>query len=211
MLWEAIPTAFVAAFSPTTLVTVAWLLSHERGRRLGVAFLIAAAIVTVGVGFVVVGVLAGSGLDDSSQHPAAPPALDLGLGLLTLVFAVFVARRPKKPPKPRKERRQPRTVTAFVLGLALGTPSPMYILALHSVSQGSVGPVVRSLEVLLVAAIVLLMAEVPVATYCFAPERTAAGLQAANDWLSRNGRSIGVIAAAVIGVYFSIKGIVGLV
>lgn len=213
MFWEALPTALVASFSPTTLVTVAYLLSRDRGRRLAFAFLAAAASVTLAVGFVVVGVLAGTGLDDSTQHPAAPPVLDLGLGLLTVGFAVLLARHPRaeKPHVEKPRKREPRMITAVVLGLALGTPSPMYILALHSVSQGSAGAVLRGFEVVILAAIVLLMAEIPIATYVFEPERTAAGLRNANAWLSRNGRRVLVIGAAVVGVYFTVKGIVGLV
>lgn len=209
MLWQALPTALAASFSPTTLVTVAWLLSRDRPRKLAFAFLASAAAVTVAVGFIVVAVLAGSGLDDKTQHPTIPPALDLGLGLLTVAFAVALARRQPREGKPH--RFQPRVLTAVILGVALGSPSPMYILALHTLSQGHASTLARSLEVLLVAAIVLLMAEIPIATYMFAPERTAAALAAANAWLSRNGKTVAVLAAAVVGCYFTVKGIVGLV
>jgi len=211
MLWEAIPTAFVAAFSPTTLVTVAWLLSRERGERLSFAFLATAASVTLAVGFLTMVFLTGTGLSDQTLHPSAPPVLDLVLGLLTLVFAFFLARRPPKETVAKPHRHQPRMITAVILGLALGTPSPMYILSLHSLSQGESGNVVRVLEVLLLAAIVLLMAEVPIVTYLIAPERTRAALGDANDWLSRNGRRLGVIGATVVGGYFAVKGVVGLV
>jgi hypothetical protein len=213
MFWEALPTALVASFSPTTLVTVAWLLSRQRARRLAFAFLAAAATVTLAVGFLVVGLLAGTGLDDSTQHPAAPPALDLGLGLVTVGFAALLARHPRaeKPHVEKPHRHEPKVLTAVILGLALGTPSPMYILALHTVSQGGVGAVVRGIEVVVLAAIVLLFAEIPIATYLFAPERTAAGLRDANAWLSRNGRLVLVLGAAVVGCYFTVKGIVGLV
>jgi hypothetical protein len=213
MFWEALPTALVASFSPTTLLTVAWLLSRARARRLAFAFLAAAAAETLAVGFLVVGVLAGTGLDDSTQHSSAPPALDLGLGLATMAFAGLLAWHPRaeKPHVEKPHRREPKVITAVILGLALGTPSPMYILALHSVSQGHVGAATRGVQVVLLAAIVLLFAEIPIATYLFAPERTSTGLRNANDWLSRNGRLVLVVGAAVVGFYFTVKGIVGLV
>jgi hypothetical protein len=208
MLWEAVPTALAAAFAPATLVTVAWFLSRDRPLRLSLAFLAAAASVTVAVGIVMVALLAGTGLDDKPQHPAAPPALDLGLGLLALVAAAVLARRSPHEAKPH--HRDPRVITAVLLGVALGSPSPLYVLSLHSLSQAKSSTATLVLEVLVLAAIVLLMAEIPIATYLFAPERTAAALSAANAWLARNGQRIAVVAAAVVGFYFTVKGIVGL-
>lgn len=77
----------------------------------------------------------------------------------------------KAKPRPR----QPRLITAVVLGLVvLGSPSALYILSLHSVSQARVGATVRVIFVLLLVVIVLLLAELPIGTYAFAPERTTA-------------------------------------
>lgn len=50
-----------------------------------------------------------------------------------------------------------------------------------------------------------------VVTYIAAPAGTAARLDAANAWLARHGQAVIVLAAAVIGCYFVVKGLVGLV
>ena len=158
------------------------------------------------VGFLVVSVLADTKIDDSRRHPTVPPALDIGLGVAALVFAVVVLRR---VPRDKKERRrETRLATAVVLGLAMGSPSPMYLMSLHSVAQAKPAAGVRTAEVVLIAAIVLMMAELPILTYLIAPERTYATLSAANAWFARNGRIIGAVVAAGAGCYFVVKGLV---
>lgn len=210
MLWlESLPTAFAASFSPTSLVIVAWLLSLSRPLRLSVVFLASAATVVLVVGFAFVAVLASTGLDQKSRHPTVPPAVDLGLGLLAILFAVVLRRRRPRPPK--AHHYEPKVITVILLGLALGSPSPLYLLSLHSVSQEHHPYAIRALQVIILAAIVLLMVEIPILTYRFAPERTSDALARTNAWLSRHGKMIGVVATAGIGVYFTVKGIVGLV
>jgi hypothetical protein len=210
MLWEAIPSAVAAAFSPSTLLIVAGLLGMSHPLRNATVFLITAATVTLTVGFVVVGVLSGTSVDDSSKHATVPPTIDLVIGLVILAFGVYVARRPARPKKQKPEQREMRLLVVVGLGLVLGSPSPLYLASLHSVAKGNPSGAAVVVDVFLLAAIVLLMAEVPILYYLFAPERAAEALKAANKWLARNGRTIGLWAAAIVGTYFVINGIVGL-
>jgi hypothetical protein len=212
MLWEALPTALVASFSPTTLVIVAGLLARDRPLKLSLAFLAAAAGVTLGVGFVVVTILAGTHIDDSRKHPTGPPALSIALGVAAIGLAVFLGVR-----KPRQKTEKPRTrkrrlaeaplFAAVVLGLAMGSPSPLYVLSLHSIVQAEPGAGARSVDVVIIAAVVLLMAELPILTYLLWPERTSAALHRANSWFARNGRIVAATAAGVAGCYFVVKGV----
>lgn len=209
MLWEAIPMALVAAFSPTTLVVVASLLGRERPLALALSFYLTAAALSLAVGFLLLGVLAGSGLDNKKMHPTVPAALDLTFGVVILLFALWIARRPPATPKEAKQRDM-RLLTAVALGLVIGSPSPMYLASVHSLSKGGPGLAARSLGVILLTLIVLLMAELPIITFLIAPERTHDALKSANAWLSRNGHVIALAAATVVGCYFTVIGIVGL-
>jgi hypothetical protein len=208
MLWEAVPTALVAAFSPWTLLIVAGLLSRERPTRLALTFLASAAVLTLAVGFAVVEALGSTGIDDSRRHRTVPPALDLGLGLAILAGAVFVARRP--PRKAKARRREAGLLAVIALGLFAAAPSPLYLASLHSIAKGHPDAVTGALDVLLIGILVLLMAELPIALFLIAPERTGTALKTANDWLARHGRVIGVGAAGVVGCYFVITGLVHL-
>jgi hypothetical protein len=210
MLWEALPSALAAAFSPSTMLIIAGLLGMAHPIRNALVFLITAATVTLTVGFVVVLVLNGTGVDNGNKHPTVPPAIDLIIGLVILAFGAFVARRPPRAPKQKPEQREMRLLVVVGLGLLLGSPSPLYLASLHSVAKGNPSTAAAIVDVIVLAAIVLLMAEVPIVYYLIAPERAAAALRKANEWLARNGRVIGLYAAGIVGTYFVINGIVGL-
>jgi hypothetical protein len=210
MLWEAIPTALVAAFAPSTLLIVAGLLNLKRPVRNASVFLASAAVVTLAVGFAAVELLSGTSIDNSHKHPTAPPVLDLVVGLAILVAAAFVARRPPHEPKEKAEPRDMRLLVIVGLGLFVGTPSPLYLASLHSIAKGNPSGAAAVVDVLVIAAIVLFMAELPLVLYLFAPQRTAAILKASNAWLARNGRVIALSAAGIVGCYFVVSGIVHL-
>lgn len=211
MLWEAIPTALAAAFSPATLLIVTGLLGLKRPILHATVFLASAAVVTVGIGLLVVFGLQGLDLDNTHKHPTAPPTLDLVLGLLILGFAAYVARRPRHPPKEKPEARDMRLLVVVGLGLFTGSPSPLYLASLHSISKGHPGTAASVLYVVLLAAIVLLMAELPLVLYLSEPERAVAVLNTVNAWLARHGRTLALTAALVVGTYFVISGIVRLI
>ncbi len=207
MLWEAVGTALVAAFSPWTLLVVAQLLGQRDPRRLLLAFLVSAAALTLAVGFAVVLLLDGTGLSDPHTHRTPSAGLDVGLGVAALVFAVFLARRPVRP---GKARREVGILGVLALGLVVGSPSPLYLASLHSVSKTRPGALALTWEVVLLAVVVLLLAEIPVLLFLLAPERTTATLRVVNGWLAAHGRRIAVIASLAVGTYFIVSGVVRL-
>lgn len=211
MLWEAVPTVLVAAFSPWTLLVVAELLSRERPIGRALVFLAAAAATSLAIGFAVVLALKGSAIDNSRKHHTIPPALDVALGLLVLAGALYAARRPPRKKPKRARRREVGLLTVIVLGVAVGSPSPLYLTALHSVAKGDPSTATATFDVVLMAVLVLLLAEIPIVTFLLAPQRSTDVLQASNAWLARHGRLIGVGAASVVGLYFFIHGLVHLV
>jgi hypothetical protein len=211
VLWEAIPTALAAAFSPATLLIVTGLLGLKRPILHATIFLASAAVVTVSIGLLVVLGLQGLDLENTHKHPTVPPALDLVLGLLILGFAAYVAHRPRRPPKEKPEARDMRLLVVVGLGLFTGSPSPLYLASLHSIAKGNPSTAASIVYVVLLAAIVLLMAEVPLVLYLSDPERAVATLKTLNAWLARHGRTLALTAALVVGTYFVISGIVGLV
>lgn len=232
MLWEAVLAALVAGFAPWTLLIVATLLSRERPMRHALVFLATAAMITLLVGFLVVEALGNTDLENRRRHHSVSPAIDLGLGLAILVFVPSFARRSPRPKKPKKPKDRPGRFSRFrrkpadsrawwerktgllaviALGAFVGSPSPLYLASLHSVTKDRPGGAVGALEVLLLAAVVLFMAEVPIILYALAPERTAALLHSANAWLAAHGRAIVIVALAGAGVYFTLTGLVHLI
>lgn len=209
MLWEAVPTALVASFSPWTLLIVAGLLSRDRPMRHALVFLASAATVTLLIGFLVVEAVGNSDLEDRRRHHSVSPAIDLGLGLAILLFAAFFARRPPRKPKDQR-RREAGLLAVVALGAFVGSPSPLYLASLHSITKGRPDAATGVVYVLLIAALVLLMVEVPIILFAAAPERTTALLDSANAWLAKHGRVLGIVAALGVGCYFTITGLVHL-
>jgi Sap, sulfolipid-1-addressing protein len=224
MLWEAVLAALIAGFAPWTLLIVAALLSRERPLRHALIFLATAAFVTLLVGFLVVEALGGSDLEDHRHHRCVSPAIDLGLGLAILLCVPSFARR---SPGPKRARRRPRfrrrppdarpwweretgLLAVVALGAFVGSPSPLYLASLHAITKERPDSAVGALEVLLLAALVLFMAEVPILLFALAPARTAALLRSANAWLAEHGRAIVIVAATGAGVYFTLTGVVHL-
>lgn len=233
MLWEAVPTAIVAGFTPTTMLVVAGVLSQRRPMRNALVLLAAAAIVTLLIGILVVEALGAGDVDDRHRHHSVSPAIDLGLGLAILVLVPYLVHRTTVRPgttrgsggserlrklrtrlrshKPQSRQRDKAGLVAVIgLGLFVGSPSPLYLASLHSISKGRPDAVVGVLDVLLLAVLVLLMAWVPTVLFALAPERATAFLGAANAWLARHGRVLVLIAVTGIGCYFTINGLVHL-
>ncbi len=60
---------------------------------------------------------------------------------------------------------------------------------------------------LLVAAIYMLIIEIPVVAHAIWPEQTLRVVTAVNGWLSRHGRTIVMIAAGAAGIYLVVTSV----
>ena len=209
MLAEAIPPALGAAIYPPALLFIAFLLARPQPRKHALIFLAGAVVITLGVGFAVVLLLENTGVE-SPRHRTVSPWVDLGLGVLLILFAVVVHRRPPRGPKESRQRRELGLLGLFTIGLVMYSPSPFYLASLHAVAKGHAGAVATALSVVLVAAIYMLMVEIPVVAHALWPEATLRRVSAVNAWLSRHGRALICIAAAAFGVYLVITATVRL-
>jgi hypothetical protein len=209
MLTEAVPAALAAALYPPALLFVAFLLANPQPRKRAVVFLAGAVIATLSFGFVVVFVLQGTGVE-RGPHRTVPPWIDLGIGILLVAAAVYVWFRPPKGPKAAKQRRELGLIGLLAIGLAMYSPSPLYLAALHPIAKAHASVLVSILSVVLVAAIYMLIIEVPVVAHTVWPEATLRVVTAVNGWLGRYGRTIVVLAAGAFGVYLVIHAIVQL-
>jgi Sap, sulfolipid-1-addressing protein len=91
------------------------------------------------------------------------------------------------------------------------SPSPLYLASLHAIAKGHAGATATALSIVLVAAIYMLMAEIPVVAHAVRPEATLRTVTAINDWLSRHGRALICVAAAVFGTYLVISAVLHLI
>lgn len=150
------------------------------------------------------------------------PKVQIGIGVLALLGAAFVAIRRKStdsveeaPPGTLKARARQllkgRSLwVAAVAGLGIALPSVDYLAAL-AVILASGAPAVTQVAALLVFNVVAFaLVEVPLVAYLVAPDKTRSSMAALDGWIrSRRRREVAGLLT-VVGCVLLAVGIVGL-
>lgn len=207
-LAAAIPLALAACFYPPAIAVLLYYLSRESARRLVLAYVAGAFVMTFLVG--VAGILVLSGANVNPRHHPSPSAgLDVALGVVMLVAAFLVARR--RRPSARKEKepkeRRPGPRGAALLGVVMYLPSLFYLSALKLVADADPSVTAAVLCALLLTVCVLAFILVPVALFLLFPERTDARLRALDAWMRRHGRTLLVWGFTIGGLYMCGTGV----
>ena len=223
--------AFTAALNPTLLAATTVMLLLPRPKRLLLGYLAGAAITSVTLGLVIVFSLSDSSTVDTVKHTLSPAA-DLTLGALALLVSYLL--RPGRPGREggrwtewrlrraekRKEKGPPRwqrtlskgtARTTFVVGIVLTLPGGSYLVGLDHIAKQDASTAATVAMVLGFNVIMLLLLELPLIGYAFAPEWTPQAVERFRDWLSRNGRRIAVRGAAAVGVLLIVRGLIELI
>jgi len=211
---QAIPLALISSLYPLGLAAILLLARAARPRPRVSVFLAGALACTLTVGFVVVFALHGAGVGQSSQG-SGQYWLRLVSGVVFMVAAVVLARRPPKPhsgpSRVSRAANEGGLFAIFVVGIALYLPSPTYLAALENVGSTKMSSAATAIWVLIVVALVLITVEVPVLLFLLAPDWTVPKLQAVNDWLDRHGHSLLVWVVGAIGLWLFLDSLVALV
>jgi Sap, sulfolipid-1-addressing protein len=156
------------------------------------------------------------------------PSVDLAIGLLALgLFWVLVTGRDRRLRERRarkKETRPPEDAgqepwsrrvlerdslgLTFAVALVLNLPGAMYLVALKDIAQSPAGTGKTILWVVLYNLIMFILAEVPIAGYLFAPDRTRERVEAFNGWLGGHGRQIAIALCGMAGAVLVVRGLV---
>ena len=128
-------------------------------------------------------------------------------------------RRTRRPDKPAgDEEHQPGRVArwsqrattsekwSFALGLAMFLPSPLYLLAVQQIANSGSSASSNVVAVLICAMAVLIFVEGTVLALLIRPGSVAAGLDATQAWLARNGWTLGAIVAFAAAAYALVEG-----
>ena len=218
--------ALTAALNPTLLgaSTVMLLLDHPK--RLLLGYLLGALLTSVTLGLVIVFAMDGSA--STAQHTLSP-AMDLALGGILLVVAYMIrpGRQPKEsgrlaerrrrkqeskgdkgPPLWQRKLSQGTAWTTFVVGALLTLPGASYLIGLHKIADQDPSTAGAIGMVLLFNVIMLVLLEVPLIGFVFAPEWTPRAVDRLKEWFSGNARQLGFRAALVIGLLLILKGLI---
>jgi hypothetical protein len=217
VLAQAAGLALLSALSPTALLIAAIYLGSARPGLTSMFYLAGAVAMSLVMGVVVLLVLRSAGLNHPDQH-AARYGLRLGLGIVLLAAAVFVAARKPRQPDPAKAHglvsrmvAEPAPLSAFLVGLLVFAPGVTFIAALQVIATASAGPDLTSLAVILVVVINVLLVWLPIMLHLIAPTATERRLKAFNHWIRAHGSTVLIGVLVVAGGIMVFDGIYGLV
>ena len=216
-----IPLALAAAVYPPLLAGIIVLLARDKPVTMLGAFLAGGVLVTFVLGLLIVLVL-GAGLSNKSQNSASP-VVDIVVGVLSLVGAAVLYRRirehergvvrvsKKKKDGPSRTQRMLNEGTpwaAFAAGLIVNLPGIWYLDALKDISQANLAITTVIVEIVVFIVIMFSLAELPLIGYLVAPDADAGARHGLSGLAEPERETVGMWAAALIGVYLTIKGIV---
>ena len=220
---EVVLLAIASAFWPILLAVVLIALRAQHPPRLLMSFLVGGLLTTVTIGLVIVEALDGSSLITTSKG-TFDPVVYLVAGALALLAALVLQRR-YQPPSEADDLQEPSATTerlqraldrgvpvAFAAGVVLNIlPSPFAVVALKDIAELNYSFAETVVAVLLFYVIVFAFLEIPLVSYLFAPESTAARTVRFNAWLNTHWHRLAVWILVAFGVYLVVKGVVQLV
>jgi Sap, sulfolipid-1-addressing protein len=221
--------AFSAMLNPTLLAAVTVMLLLPSPRRLMLGYLLGAYLTSITSGLVIVYTLQGTSFVSTSRNTVGP-GQDLAIGGILLLVAFVLGTGRDEPVRERRQRRkaekakdtEPKEPWAqrmlgrgsaritFAVGLLLSFPGVSYFIALGRMASldAAVAPTV--LLVVSFCLIELLLLEVPLLGYFFAPASTADRVARFRAWVDANGRRAGIVIAGVLGAALVLRGLIEL-
>jgi hypothetical protein len=214
--------ALLAALNPTLLGATTVMLLLSNPGRLMLGYLLGAMMTSVTLGLVIVFSLQDTSVVNDAQN-AINPAVDIALGAVALVVARVLgpgrthkARRPppekpKAPPRWQTKLSQSSPRGAFVVGALLTLPGASYLAGLRQIADLNYADAVTVLLVIAFNLVMLMLIELPLLGFAFAPDWTRRQVAAAKGFAARHGRRAAAYALGVIGAALIIKGVIALI
>ena len=211
-------TALAAMLSPTTLIfSVLVLVLGDRPLRTGFFFYIGAFTATLGIGVIAAFVLGNTAASSTPSSPKTWVAiLDVIFGLILLVWAVRVLRRPTDPTKVasavEKMSKVASSPVVAVLGAgaALANPGAFIPIALKDISELNPSATEYIVVWLFFTIVALLPLALALILLLVARERAERLLEKARVWLERNAITIAAAIVILLAASLLRNGISGL-
>jgi hypothetical protein len=220
VLLELLPLILGAALVPLYPIVVLLLLLGEGGLRTASAFVVGVLAVRLAQGVIfgwVFGAAAEAYPDDGPQLIASTLLLVLGLLLLLAGFKKWRKQPDPDDPSPQwmaaLDGLSPlKALAVGAVFVAIAVKQWVFTLAAIDVIQGAAldgtaGAGLYLVFTLATQTLVLL----PILVYAVAPQQSARPLRAAQAWLERNNRPIVIGVSLLFGLWFLVKGLVGLI
>ncbi len=224
--------SLLAMFTPALLAAVTIMMLLPNPKKLMLGYLLGAYLTSISIGLLIVFELDGSAAVSTSKNTLSPIE-DLILGVLLLTIAFVLGTGRTEPLRERRRRRKERKEAeaegkakeslpermigrgdprlTFVAGVLLTLPGVSYLTALSRIAKLEASSVEIVVLVVTFCLIQLLLIELPLLGYAFAPDWTKGAVTRFRDWLSRNGRQAAVVGANVLGGLMILRGVIELI
>lgn len=219
--------SLLAMFNPTLLAAVTIMMLLPKTKTLMLGYLLGAYLTSITLGLVVVFTLHNSGAAETARNTLSP-IQDLTIGAILVIAGLALRttrveqmrerRAERKAAKhPEEKQSLPERLlgrgsarVSFAVGAVLSFPGVSYLTALNRMADLEWAAAPTALFVVVFCLIQQLLLEVPLIGFALAPEWTQNAVVGFREWLARNGRRAGSMAAVVIGALLIVRGLVEL-
>lgn len=220
VLFQLLPVILGATLVPLYPIVVLLLLQSQGGLRKAIAFVfgaIAVRLVQGGLFGLVFGAAAEAYPDDGPEIIAS--TLLLVVGILLLIAAFKKWRKQSDPDEPPPQWMAAlgglsplKAVGAGALMIVISVKQWVFTLTAIDVIEGATLGATASVAAYLIYTLATqVLVLLPILAFAVAPQQSARPVKAAHAWLERNNRPIVIVVSLVFGLWFSYKGIGGLI
>ena len=219
--------SLAAALNPILVGASTIMMLLPNPKRLMLGYLLGAYMTSITLGLVIVFALQGSSAVNTTESTVSP-AVDLALGAIMLIAAFVLgtgrdariterrsarkgSKEEKGPPRWQTALSKGSARTTFVVGALLTLPGGSYLAGLSHIEEQHLSTTATVLVVIGFNLIMLMLLELPLLGFVFAPDWTPGAVDRARVFAGRNARKVGTIALVVLGGALIIKGMIELV
>jgi len=217
---ELLPMILGAALTPIEITIVLLMLASRRGLAKAAAFVLGVTVVRLLQG-VLFGIVFGASPDATAEDGGMSPVtstllLVVGILLLITCYREWVSADDPDDPPPQWMQSIDQAAPLKALGLGAGVVSinaKLWVFTLSAIGvirAAGLGQTQGIIVYLIYAFLAQLLLILPILVCAIAPQASAVTLQRATQLLEQYNRQIMIVATLVFGVYFSWKGLNGL-
>ena len=212
--------AFTSALNPSLVAATTVMLLLPRQARLMLGYWFGAMLTSITLGLVIVFTLEGSGFEQTAKKTAHPTIALTLAGLLLLVVLVLATGRDKpfeerrrtrkeekKPPRWQRWMQSGDPKITFAIGVLLSFPGASYLVALDTLGKRHYSTFATVLVVIGFCLVQLILVEIPLIAFRFAPEQTPVAIDRAKAWAGAHWRTIAICGLSVLAAGLVIIGV----